>query len=105
MSSRSRLNGNLWLGGNDAIEHVCAQRNQTSTRRFFSRPSSVSLEAIGKSFPNPLTTERLDASHLQLIGDRSGAIFGKGNILLGSASAIGETEQEETPLLVGWIRQ
>ena len=32
------------------------QRSQTSTRRFFSRPSSVLLEAIGNSFPNPFTT-------------------------------------------------
>jgi hypothetical protein len=35
------------------------QRSQTSTRRFFSRPSSVSFEAIGMTLPNPLTTDGL----------------------------------------------
>jgi hypothetical protein len=35
------------------------QRIQTSTRRFFSRPSSVSFEAIGITLPNPLTTDGL----------------------------------------------
>src|ERR1700678_2444235 len=32
---------------------------QISTRRFFSRPASVSLEATGRSEPKPLTTPRL----------------------------------------------
>ena len=36
-----------------------SQRSQTSTRRFFSRPSSVSFEAIGMTLPNPLTTDGL----------------------------------------------
>jgi hypothetical protein len=38
---------------------LIGQRSQTSTRRFFSRPSSVSFEAIGMTLPNPLTTDGL----------------------------------------------
>src|ERR1700726_1126016 len=42
---------------------------------------------------------RFYASHLQLIGDRSGAVLGKRNILFCSASAVGETEQQKTPFV------
>src|SRR5580693_8140295 len=53
--------GNLaqYLNAKTLILTGRTQRSQTSTRRFFSRPSSVSLEAIGKSFPNPLTNDGL----------------------------------------------
>ena len=48
---------------------------------------------------------RFYTSHLQLIGDRSCAALGKGNIFFSSADAVRETEQQKTPLLVGWICQ
>jgi hypothetical protein len=36
---------------------ISAQWSHTSTRRFCSRPSSVSFEAIGSAFPYPLTRD------------------------------------------------
>ena len=57
----------------------------------------VLSESIGK--------RRFYASHLQLVGDCSGPILRKCDILSGPASAVGETEQQESPVLVGWIRK
>ena len=46
---------------------------------------------------------RFYASHLQLVGDCSGAVLGKCDILSGPAGVVGETEQEDSPVLVRWI--
>jgi hypothetical protein len=45
------------------------------------------------------------ASHLQLFGDRLCAVFRKCKIPTGIASVVGESKNQETPLLIGWVCQ
>jgi hypothetical protein len=43
------------------------------------------------------------ASHLQLFGDGLRAVFRKCKIPTGFASVVGETKNQETPLLIRWV--
>jgi len=45
------------------------------------------------------------ASYLQLFGDGLRAVFRKCKIPTGIASVVGESKNQETPLLIGWVCQ